>query len=52
VLLASDAVGIAGGQASVAEKTSAVAPWLCVAAFRRVCSEQRANSFATRHFVR
>src|SRR5438067_1020649 len=36
-------VGIAGGPASVADET-ALAPWLCVTAFRRLCSEQRARA--------
>ncbi len=31
----------AGGPAGVANLMFAVAPWLCVSAFRRICSEQR-----------
>jgi len=31
----------AGGPASLASSSPALAPWLCVAAFRRLCSEQR-----------
>ena len=33
-------IGLAGGSADLAAFT-ALAPWLCVTAFRRVCSEQR-----------
>ena len=31
----------AGGPAGVANVMFALAPWLCVSAFRRICSEQR-----------
>ena len=31
----------AGGPAGVANRMFAVAPWLCVSAFRRICSEQQ-----------
>src|SRR5690349_21082647 len=31
---------IAGGPAVVANESFAVGPWLCVSAFRRICSEQ------------
>ncbi len=31
----------AGGPAGLANVLFAVAPWLCVSAFRRICSEQR-----------
>src|SRR5437870_11686382 len=37
------AVDFAGGPADLATKV-AVVPWLCVTAFRRLCSEQRLHS--------